>query len=241
MPIEKVRPGEIISSELMNYILGKLEELEDKVNGLGGLDRVRIDQILPLAGSPVDGFIRIEGANFLHPPGNNIVRIAGKLVVEFSSPSTSGILTCRVPNTIDISDVAGEEIIVHVENAEYGTTEATYTLFPESSQPAIVINTVLTEIGSTTLNMGAPAIVTGDNFSTSADLNEIQLEWIGPAGSTTAEATEKEVISSTPGEMQIRFTVPEIAGFPAGQVRPVNLTLTFGERSAQVVVSVRGI
>ena len=62
MPIEKVRPGEIISSELMNFVLNKLEELEDKVNSLGGLDKVRIDQIKPLAGSPVDGFVRIEGA-----------------------------------------------------------------------------------------------------------------------------------------------------------------------------------
>jgi len=240
MPIEKVRPGEIISSELMNFVLNKLEELEDKVNSLGGLDKVRIDQIKPLAGSPVDGFVRIEGANFLHPPGDNIVRIAGELVVEFASPSTSGILTCRVPDTIDISDEEGEDVVVRVENSEYGITEATYTLFPESSQPEIVIDTVLTETGSATLNMGAPAIITGDNFSTNADSNEIQFEWIGPSGSSTAEATEKEIISVTPGDMQIRFTVPEIVGFPAGQVRPVTMTLALGERSRQVTVSVRG-
>lgn len=240
MPIEKVRPGEIISSDLMNFILEKLEELEDKVNGLGGLDRVRIEQITPLAGSPVDGFIRIEGANFLHPPGDNIVRIAGRLVEEFASPSTSGILTCRVPDTIDISNPEGEEVVVHVENAEYGATEATYTLFPESSQPSISIDSVLTESGSSTLNMGEPAIVTGSNFSSNADLNLIQLEWIGPAGSTSAEAAEKEVISTTPGAMQISFIVPRIVGFPSGQVRPVNITLTFGDRSAQATVSLRG-
>ena len=34
MPTEKVRPGEIISSELMNFILNKLEELENTVNNL---------------------------------------------------------------------------------------------------------------------------------------------------------------------------------------------------------------
>ncbi|ESQ11835.1 MAG TPA: hypothetical protein DDY14_15945 [Chromatiaceae bacterium] len=224
----------------MNFILDKLEELENTVNNLGQLNQIKIDRIIPLAGAPVDTLIRIEGANFLHPPGDNIVRIAGELVVEFASPSTSGILTCRVPDTIDVNDDDGEPFVVRVENTKYGATEADYILFPESSQPEILINTVLTETGSTTLNMRAPAIITGENFSTNADLNEIRLEWIGPAGSTTAFATEKEMISTTPGDMQMRFTVPEIPRFPSGQVRPVVVRLRFDERSDEETVSVRG-
>ena len=240
METEKVRPGEIISSDLMNFILNKLEEIEDKVDGLGQFNQIRIDQIKPLGGSPVDGFILIEGANFLHPPGNNIVRIAGELVVEYASPSTSGIMTCRVPSTIQITDEEGEEIVVHVENSEFGATEATYTLFPESSQPELVIDTVLTEAGSSTLNVGQPAIITGDNFSSTANLNEIQFEWVISAGnSVTYEVTEKEVISTTPGNMQIRITVPNIVELP-GTPRPVTMTVTFAERSVQEVVTIRG-
>lgn len=241
MATEKVRPGEIISSDIMNFVLSKLEELESTVNNLGQLNRIRIAQIGPLAGALVGSFIRIEGSNFLHPPGNNIIRIAGVLVTEFGSPSTSGIITCRVPATIDITDEQGEQVVVRVENPEFGVTEATYTLFPESSQPDIVIESVRTEDGATLLRATEPAIITGDNFSPDADANQIQFEWIIAGGENVIyQATEKEVISTTPGEMQIRVTVPDIEEIGAGQSRPVTLTLAFGDRTAHETVLVRG-
>ncbi len=241
MATEKVRPGEIISSDLMNFILNKLEELENTVNNLGQLNQIRITQIKPVAGAPVGSFIRIEGANFLHPPGNNVIRIAGELVTEFGSPSTSGIITCLVPDTIDITDGEGEEVVVHVENPEFGVTEATYRLFPESSQPEIVIESVQTEAGSATLNATAPAIITGENFSTNASANQIQFEWVVTGGNNVIyKVTEKEVISTTPGNMQIRITVPDINEIDSGQIRPVTLTVAFGDRSIQQSVVVRG-
>jgi len=240
MPNERVRPGEIISSDLMNFILNKLDELEEAVGDIGQTNQVRIDEITPAAGGLVNGTITIIGANFLHPPGDNVVRIAGQLVTEFDAPSNNGTLTCRVPATIAITNPLGEEVVIRIENSGFGATEASYRLFPESTQPPVSIISVLRASGSAVLNTTQEAIITGDNFSSDVAQNEVQLlESVSDAQTITRAVSVEEVISTTPGDMQVRITIPEITELPLNIPRPMTLRFTVDQQVASHQVSVR--
>jgi len=227
MDHEKVRPGEIISSDLMNFILNKLQELDDAVNGLGQTNQTRITGISPNAGGFVGEFMQIQGANFLHPPGDNVIRIGGQLVTEFQSPNTSALLSCRIPASLNVNDPAGEEVIVRVENAEFGSAEATYRVFPEPAQAPVSIASVLTETNSDIINTGFTAIITGEGFANSAAENSIRLEAVIGGSDVSHTVTAKSVNTPT----RIEFTVPDIPEIDPNNTQSMLLILEVGDRS----------
>ncbi|MCB0189762.1 MAG: hypothetical protein KDE31_36070, partial [Caldilineaceae bacterium] len=92
MTIGRVRPGEIISSALINFMLDKLEELESRLEAPSTGD-IQIERFEPPNGTPVGERLSIIGRNFVFPAEENVVEIANVLVTQFEAPSTSSILT----------------------------------------------------------------------------------------------------------------------------------------------------
>ncbi|MBW2737613.1 MAG: hypothetical protein JRE64_01940 [Deltaproteobacteria bacterium] len=226
----QVRPGEIISSELMNFILEKLEDLENQVSSLGQLNKVRITGFNPSEGAPVGEFIQVEGANFLHPPIENLILVAGKTVEEFSSPSTSSILTFRVPESIAITDEE-EPVIVSISNEEFGGTEATYTLYPAATGETPVIDTVVTEAGSTILNTDETAIINGENFASNPLNNDITFEIVVAGEVIRYTVADGDIDVPNSNEQKIQLKVPVIIEIPINQPRPVTLKVKVGQKT----------
>lgn len=231
MATERVRPGEIISSELMNFVLQKLEDLDNIVNSLGQLNRVRIDEFDPPEEVPVGEMLTVKGANFAHPPSENLVLVAGREVTEFFAPSTSAMITFRVPESIQITDNDGELVIVSITNQEFGHAESTYRLLPPVSGPAPIISTVTTQDGSTILKTGQPAIIVGDHFAANPQNNVIKFQIVVSGGvSKTYTVADDAIDVGSSDEQQIKFTVPIIIEIPLNQQRPVTLKVRVGQK-----------
>ena len=242
MPFVRVRPGEIISAELMNVILDKLEELEDTVNSLGQLNRIKIERFLPKEGVPVGQYMTIEGANFMHPPSDNLIQIAGKIVEEYTAPNTSRILTFRVPDSIEITNVHGEPVTITVSNEQFGSTQGTYNLFPPlPPAPAPYIETVTAEDGLTErINTGESAFINGGNFSDELSENEITITVFDASGNQVVYPKEPgdriEIKSASPE--RVEFIVPDIEEIEHGDEQDVVVKIIVNARWATKVVTV---
>jgi len=204
MPIDTtIRPGDIITSDLMNSIIITLNRLEEEVDELGGLNRVRIESIQP--GGRVGTIVQMTGANFRSPPADNIISIAGELVDEYFPPGNSAELTFRIPRNITITDPQGDVVEVRIDAGEFGRTSASYLLLPASGEADVDIRT-LTDVrtGSTTLNTEQDAVVSGNDLGT--DANDISI--VFEHGGTTHAVTN--IVDVAANGQQVRFTVPPI-------------------------------
>jgi hypothetical protein len=230
MPIETtIKPGDIITSDLIKAIILNLNRLEEEVGNLGGLNRVRIDTIDP--DRRIGDLVNITGANFLHPPADNEVFVAGVRVTEFVPPGTSATITFRIPRAVSISDPDGEEVIIRIQSGEFGATEATYLLRPESTAPAIVITGVTNASdGSNTLETGEEAIVEGENLGTNTGAINITFEHGG------SDHVVTDIVSAEPDGTEVRFTVPAIDTIPAPSPVPStrNTTMIYMPGSGEV-------
>ena len=236
MAFENVRPGEIISAELMNFILGKLRELEDRLDaGSGQPSGVRIDNFDPPDEIAVGQFLRVFGSNFAFPGPENIIEIDGELVTEFGAPNTSTLLTFRVPLTVEVENEEGDPLEITITNEEFGSVEATYTFLPPLpvTGPPPVIDTVTRIDGSTTLNTGQEAIITGENFAPESQDNIITFTVSDGAGGFVTYPLEGEELEiEMIDDNTIQVVVPDIVEIPAGQQRPVVLELTVEAQTA---------
>ena len=243
MAIEKVRSGEIISADLMNFILEKLDTLEDAINSIGEDDRIIIDEILPEDGVQVGGRITIKGNNFIDTnPKDNVVTINGKVVKEYDAPSSARVLTVFVPEDIDVVDENGEVFTVTVDNEKYESAEARYRIYPKSSDPVPVIDSIsqADDVSNPTLITGDDALIKGSNFSEDPQLNILRIEWTDNAGLLVFYTNED--IADKNGDIMIRsgdaseilFEVPLIDKIPEDETQLTTVTVRVGNASVSV-------
>src|SRR5205823_1859720 len=138
---KQVRPGELITAELINQILAELESLEVRVTKLeaGGVTTaptpVDITDLLPHGPLHVDEELTIVGKNFLSPPENNDVSVAGVHIggslFKFSSDKEH--LIFNIPPVTNLASLS-QPVTVEVRNKN-GSDSATLTLLPAVHPP----------------------------------------------------------------------------------------------------------
>src|SRR5215472_8804866 len=100
-----VNPGDVISSDLFNQMLAKLNDLETRVSNLETGSVIAagniIDHFDPPAQQQVGQVLKVFGA-FDFPPAVNSVTIDGVQVTSFRPDSNNLHLSFVIPSTITI-------------------------------------------------------------------------------------------------------------------------------------------
>lgn len=129
---ERVKPGELITANLMNTIFDKLKSLDSRVTLLEtsgpGDNTVVITGFSFTEPLHVGDVLTIVGRNFSVPADNNIVTVGGVRVPFFRFGSSDSQLTFDVPNVAGL-DPNGSSVNVVVTNPK-GTDSDTVTLRP---------------------------------------------------------------------------------------------------------------
>jgi hypothetical protein len=125
----EVKPGDLITAELMNQILNDLADLNLRVAQLeAGVSSTRIpiiDRLVPTV-QRVGGTLTVIGRNFNTPPDANTVAIAGFPIERFQS-SPDGELVFGIP----FIDIPGGTLDTTVMvKTERGSDSAPITLLP---------------------------------------------------------------------------------------------------------------
>lgn len=225
---DQIRPGEVISSDLMKYILTKLDELEQKLSSVvPGTGGIRIDSFEPIGPLAVGENLLIKGSGFSTPVGLNKVVLTplppGAITVPieiplpnfFSFESSATSIKFQVPVMAGISST-GQNFLVSVTNAGGQKAERQYTLRAASNAPPTQI------FGfepSTEQAVGQKLKVIGANFDLPSRLNQVVLHPQGGGGVTTDVVIQEANFNKYAAESslsQLVFELPAIPGIPAG-------------------------
>lgn len=241
-----VRPGDVISSDLMNYVLTKLVEIDGRVSDLeqggsstGGVSIAGFDPPHQInAGQELAVF----GANFDFPPTSNIVTIDGVPITSFRQGNTSTVLRFIVPTTLSIP-AGGKNVTIYVRNSLGHEKTALYRVLPAvqapGDPPAI---TAITPLVGDFRFVNQPILITGQNFAVDPLENIIRFQ-LTLAGGTVVYPKDGQMIQindANSNTAQIECTVPDIAEIPAGQNRQVTVSVGVGAHvPAQLTVSIR--
>ena len=118
-PIERVKPGDLITHVLMNSIIDKLESLQAKVAALEaagpGDGTVAITGFTYTEPLRVGDILTVNGRNFSVPAENNIVTVGGARVGFFRFGSADDRLIFDVPEVTGL-DPQGSPVTVSVTN-----------------------------------------------------------------------------------------------------------------------------
>ena len=168
---ENVRPGDVISSDLMNYILDKLEEIDQRVLSLEAEEatagEVDIADFDPPIQVEIGRVLAILGSNFEFPSELNTVTIDNIEVLEFRPASTSARLEFIVPDVPDVS-TGGKNVTINVTNSK-GSDERLYRILPavpvvgeHRCHPILVGASVVAEFAAADADRGAHHVVRRD-------------------------------------------------------------------------------
>jgi|SRR5688572_6266292 len=133
----RVRPGELITAELMNQILAQLESLETRVTALetstpgsSGVEITGFDGPTPFR---VNQPLTMRGRGFSNPGELNRLTIGGAPVTRFGFDSTTTQLTFTIPEVPGLAE-AGTTVPVRVTNVANESDTSELTL-----RPAIIV------------------------------------------------------------------------------------------------------
>ncbi|MCA1564728.1 MAG: IPT/TIG domain-containing protein [Acidobacteria bacterium] len=136
--LEKVKPGDLITSAFMNALLTQLESLEDRVAALEG--STQPDQTVKITGfefktNPlrVGHQLTVKGQNFSVPSELNNVTIGGVKVTDFALSGGENQLGFVIPELTGLSE-SGSSVVVEVSNAK-GKDSDTLNVSPKVVVP----------------------------------------------------------------------------------------------------------
>jgi hypothetical protein len=232
----EVRPGDVISSDLMKYVLGKLDEIDGRVSDLetGGLpsDAVAITGFDPPNQVDTGQILTIFGRNFAFPPTDNVVTVDNTRITSFRPGSTGSILSFVVPISISVPS-GGKNVRVRVANSQ-GEDEKLYRLLPGAEAPGDppVITSVVHAEGEPFIFVNEPIRITGENFAEDPLENIITFQIMTGSGPVIypkeGETLDIDVGQPDPTEI-IVVTVPDIEEVVAGAgSTPVTLQVGVG-------------
>jgi hypothetical protein len=178
--IEQVKPGDVISSDLVNRIIALVNEHEARLAGTGGSGESTANLISgfsPAAQQNVGNTLTVFG-NFDFPLAGNTLSIDGVPIAAtaFLAGSNNLQILFKVPATIAVAAGASKTVLVRVSNSR-GRDQASYALAPAvPGLPDPAVNTVTDfATSSTTLRSGQSARITGLNFLSPATGNRVVL------------------------------------------------------------------
>ena len=220
---ETVRPGDVITADLINRIIRKLQELEDKVGTGGSTTPQVITSLDPETEQVVGGQLTING-NFDTPLNNNTVRVGTTTIpaANFLPGSGGSRIIFQIPTSIVVAAGSKLPVTISVQTSTKGTGSREYQLAPQpqtgvpNPQPAEIRSTVNTSLGANQVETTRAARITGQNLSPNPTVNFVTTNQAGAQVRTPASVT-----SATP--TQIDLTVPSVPGVT--QFSPVTLTV----------------
>jgi hypothetical protein len=174
-----VRPGDVISSDLLNRIIALLNE-HDVLLATGGSGGTGSGQLLTGFSPPleqnVNRTLTVFG-NFDFPLTTNALSIDGVPIspTVFLPGSNNLQLLFRIPTTIPVPAGSRRPVLVRLVNSR-GSDQRPYTLLPEvPGLPDPVITEVRdTATSSTTVRSAQEARIVGQNFASPPANNVVQ-------------------------------------------------------------------
>jgi hypothetical protein len=226
--LPQVRPGDVISSDLINLIITKLQALEQTI-GSGGTN-VAISGFDPPNQQAAGQILTVKGLNFLFPPTNNRVTVGDIVINDFRPDSNTTQLKFVLPQSIPVAP-GGQNVPIRVENSQ-GSDQKLYRLMPAipvaGPPPQITSITLQTAAGSTTLQIGKIAFIAGQNFAATATDNIISFTVQTGSGSAVyPKQGSSLVFDPATNTSQILVTVPDITEIVSG-AGPSFVTLQVG-------------
>jgi len=231
---DTVRPGDVISSELLNRIIALLNEHEVKIaGGTSGGGGQLITGFSPASQQNVNRNLTVFG-NFDFPLGPNALSIDGLPInsIDFLPGSNHTQLIFRIPATIAVPANGTRQVLVRIVNTK-GTDQRPYTLLPEvAGPPDPTISSVRdSATSSTTLRSGMEAQIVGRNFASTLSQNTVELV-LNPGPSQTAfplTVKSSSTVVPAPGDSTLRVDMPTLTdahGVAIGDSAPATLTVT---------------
>jgi hypothetical protein len=221
-----VAPGDVISSQLMNAQLPKIDALEDRVaaleGGAGGVGSLIITTFSPSFEVAAGGTLEIHGANFAFPSSLNTVSIDGVPVAAggFLGGGSSLLIRVVVPSSIS-APAGGRNVVVRVSGPS-GVAERLYRILPgvpvTGSPPAI------SGVSPNPALIGQELVIDGANFSSTAAENHLSFVVTTGGGPVTHVVDPANILEATPA--RLRITVPDMAEVPPPSPFPVPVPAT---------------
>jgi len=235
-----VKPGEVITADVMNYLLDQLNLMDQRVTKLetGGSQVGQTTTILgfdPPNQIPAGRVLSIKGANFAFPPTDNAVTIDDTPISVFRQDSTGSELNFIVPTSIT-PPPSGKNVTITVRNKVTSQSfSALYRIMPvvqAPGNPPVITNVVPVDPNSPLIRIDQPLRITGQNFAATPAENLITF--------TVKSSTDQDVVYPKQGQTltidaiqtntsQIVVKVPDMAEVPAGvNMTPVTLKIGVG-------------
>lgn len=233
----EINPGDVISSDLFQELLLKLEELDGRVSDLegggGASGAVVITGFNPTVQQRLGLLLEVIGQNFAIPLSNNVVTVDGEQITQFMAGSTSDLLRFIIPTTISVPE-GGRTVAVRVSNTS-GSSERLYFLLPEipaTGDPPVFDPAAVTNDDDSPqpLLVNEFCRIPGSNFAPVGSDNVITFTVTGAGGNVVypRPGEELEIDDSQSDESLIRVRVPDIAEALPLIPRPITLEITVG-------------
>jgi hypothetical protein len=239
-PFTNVNPGDVITSDLMNFILTKLQEYDSRIGKLESgtsAGQVHVTSFDPANQQNAGRNLTIFGAGFAVPAETNNITLNQVKITNFTSPNSDTVLNFIIPN--DFIPPADNLVTVSIGNSQ-GSTSVLYKVLPFVAVPGPdpVIQGVAPVAPATAILVNAPIHITGANFAPTGSANQILFDIVlGPNTVTYPRPGNTLVFDDAhSGVNDIIVTLPDIVEInlpgPAGQ-RTVTLRLTVGAHPEQ--------
>jgi hypothetical protein len=236
IPYTEVRPGEIISSDLINYILDELEDLDERVAALetGGTpaEQVQITGFDPSNQVEAGQILSVLGKNFAFPPSSNAVTIDDTSVTSFRPDSTGSELKFVVPTSL-VVPTGGKNFRITVSNSK-GSDEKLYRILPAvaaTGDPPVITNVAAAD-GGPFIFVEQDIRITGQNFADDPTENIITFTVTTGPGEEVVYPKSGETLNIDTGQSsttEIVVTVPDIEEILSGTGNnPVTLEVGVG-------------
>ena len=128
---EKVQPGDLITSDLMNQVLTDIVDLQDRVGRLeapsGSTGRTKITNLLPSGTKRIGDTLHIIGSGF-NAAGSTAVLIDNMQVLPTPGPLRDTELVVRIPNLQNVG-ANGRTVTVLVSNLN-GSDSQDFQVYP---------------------------------------------------------------------------------------------------------------
>lgn len=241
-----VRAGDVISSDLMTFLLTKLAEMETRLNALeqgGTSGNVLITGFDPPNQVNAGQELGVLGTGFDFPPTKNVVTIDGVRIESFRESSTATALRFIVPSTLSIP-AGGKNVTIYVRNSAGREHTALYRALP----PVVVVGSppTITDVQPVSGNVrlvNQLVLIAGTNFAANPQENIIRFRAPSASGAQVVyplPGATIEINAANTNATQIECRVPDIAEIPSGESRQVTVEVGVGAHvPAQRSVSIR--
>lgn len=237
----EARPGDIISSALINDLQRRLAQLEERIEELAGsvgqpTDPVAITGFVPEDEVAVGQELTILGRGFTFPPvasgvPTNTVRINDVQVTSFLFDSSTTRLSFLVPTAVNVT--APTTVTIRVSNSAGEAQPRQYRLLPAAA-PAVPAPTItgvfplgrpdLTNIIFVAATATRTAVIQGANFASQPADNIVQFVIPG-TGATVPAPGEPPLAVTVVSTSEIQVTIPPIGVVPPFGTIPLVLSV----------------